>query len=143
MDRLKAIFRVPINAIIDTLNGLISGINQVISALNSIHFGFPDDFPIKQWAGVSLGFNIGKVNPIPHLANGAVIPPNSQFLAMLGDQKSGTNIEAPLDTIKQAVSEVIADQNINVNFGGTMGALIRVLNPKRVRAIMEKAFRTG
>ena len=38
----------------------------------------------------------------PHLAEGSVIPPNREFLAVLGDQKSGTNIEAPLDTIVQA-----------------------------------------
>lgn len=42
---------------------------------------------------------------IPFLAQGAVIPPNAPFLAQLGDQKHGTNIEAPLDTIKQAVQE--------------------------------------
>ena len=45
---------------------------------------------------------------IPALAQGAVIPPNNQFLAVLGDQRSGTNIEAPLDTIKQAVGEEFA-----------------------------------
>ena len=45
---------------------------------------------------------------IPALAQGAVIPPNNRFLAMLGDQTSGTNIEAPLDTIKQAVGEEFA-----------------------------------
>lgn len=39
---------------------------------------------------------------IPHLATGAVIPPNREFMAVLGDQKSGTNIEAPLETIVQA-----------------------------------------
>ena len=46
---------------------------------------------------------------IPQLAKGAVIPPNAPFYAMLGDQKHGTNIEAPLDTIKQAVAEVLSD----------------------------------
>lgn len=44
---------------------------------------------------------------VPALARGAVIPPNRKFMAVLGDQKSGTNIEAPLDTIKQAVAEVL------------------------------------
>lgn len=38
----------------------------------------------------------------PALARGAVIPPNKEFLAVLGDQKSGTNIEAPLDTLVEA-----------------------------------------
>lgn len=47
---------------------------------------------------------------VPYLATGAVIPPNSPFLAMMGDQKSGTNIEAPLSTIKQAVIEALGEQ---------------------------------
>lgn len=52
----------------------------------------------------------------PALATGAVIPPNAPFMAMLGDQKHGTNIEAPLDTIKQAVGEVISELGIHVTF---------------------------
>lgn len=44
---------------------------------------------------------------IPYLAQGAVIPPNREFLAVLGDQKQGTNIEAPLSTIEQALENVM------------------------------------
>ena len=60
---------------------------------------------------------------VPALAGGAVIPANRRFLAMLGDQTSGTNIEAPLDTIKQAVAEVLTgfagggEQPINIYIG--------------------------
>lgn len=50
---------------------------------------------------------LGKVPSIPYLAKGAVIPPNAPFLAMLGDQKHGTNIEAPLATIEKAVENVL------------------------------------
>lgn len=50
---------------------------------------------------------LGKVPSIPYLAKGAVIPPNAPFLAMLGDQKHGTNIEAPLSTIEEAVERVM------------------------------------
>lgn len=51
---------------------------------------------------------LGKVPSIPYLAKGAVIPPNAPFLAMLGDQKHGTNIEAPLSTIEEAVERVMS-----------------------------------
>ena len=58
------------------------------------------------------------------LAQGAVIPPNRQFLAMLGDQTTGTNVEAPLATIKQAMAETLAGwqgsadgQPINIYIG--------------------------
>ena len=40
---------------------------------------------------------------VPYLASGAVIPPNAPFMAVLGDQRNGTNIEAPLSTIQEAV----------------------------------------
>ena len=44
---------------------------------------------------------------VPALAKGAVIPPNRAFLAVLGDQKSGTNVEAPAGLIRQMVAEGI------------------------------------
>lgn len=50
---------------------------------------------------------------IPALAQGTVIPPNKKFMAILGDQKSGTNVEAPLTTIEQAVENVIERMNIS------------------------------
>lgn len=60
--------------------------------------------------------------PIPRLATGAVIPANKEFLAVLGDQKHGTNIEAPLDTIKQAAEEAILNVFSRIGMsGGNMG----------------------
>ena len=47
---------------------------------------------------------------IPYLASGAVIPPNAPFMAVLGDQRNGTNIEAPLSTIQEAVALVMEGQ---------------------------------
>ncbi|WP_298030047.1 hypothetical protein [uncultured Dysosmobacter sp.] len=73
---------------------------------------------------------------LPHLANGAVISPNNEFLAVLGDQRSGTNVEAPLDMIKQAVRDVYGEigagaggTNVNVEFNGSLAALGRMLLP--------------
>lgn len=109
-----------INSIIGTINAMISGvifgINGIIEALNGLSFDIPDWVP--SFGGKSFGFNIPKVPEIkiPYLATGAVIPPNAPFMAMLGDQKNGTNIEAPLDTIKQGLAEVLAEMGINVTF---------------------------
>jgi hypothetical protein len=72
----------------------------------------------RRVAAQSLDGNAPVYNDIPQLAHGAVIPPNKEFLAVLGDQKSGTNVEAPLSTIKQAVMEALAQgsrEPINVN----------------------------
>ena len=51
------------------------------------------------------------ITDLPRLANGAVIPPNQQFAAILGDQRSGMNIESPLKTIEQALRNVMGESN--------------------------------
>ena len=102
-----------VNSLIGFINGMISavvgGLNSAIDALNSLSVDIPDWVPVV--GGNRLGFSIGHVTApqIPYLAQGAVIPANREFLAVLGDQSHGTNVEAPLDTIKQAVAEVIED----------------------------------
>ena len=99
-----------VNGIIGFINRMISavvtGINTVINALNGLSFDLPDIF-----GGGHVGFHISTLTApqIPYLAQGAVIPANREFLAVLGDQSHGTNVEAPLDTIKQAVAEVMED----------------------------------
>ena len=50
---------------------------------------------------------------VPHLADGAVLHADQPFLAMVGDQKHGTNIEAPMSTIKQGVREVMGERTTN------------------------------
>lgn len=108
-----------VNLIISLVNGLVkavcAGVNAVIDALNSLlSFDIPDWVPI--WGGKSWSINLPSVSApqipkltIPRLATGAVIPPNKEFLAVLGDQTQGTNIEAPLETIKQAFREALAE----------------------------------
>ena len=102
-----------VNSLIGFINGMISavvgGLNSAIDALNSLSVDIPDWVPVV--GGNRLRFSIGHVTApqIPYLAQGAVIPANREFLAVLGDQSHGTNVEAPLDTIKQAVAEVMED----------------------------------
>lgn len=86
----------------------------------------------RRVAAQSLDGNAPVYNDIPQLAHGAVIPPNKEFLAVLGDQKSGTNVEAPLSTIKQAVMEALAQgsrEPINVNLVVDGKTLARVVVP--------------
>lgn len=103
---LKNIFKGIWDSIVGIVKGVINKIvdamNFLIGKLNLIHIDIPEWSPIG--GGKSFGFNIPK---IPHLANGAVIPPNQQFAAILGDQRSGMNIEAPANLIKQMVMEGI------------------------------------
>ena len=86
----------------------------------------------RRVAAQNLDGNALVYNEIPALASGAVIPPNRKFLAVLGDQKSGTNVEAPLSTIKQAVMEALAQgsrEPINVNLVVDGKTLARVVVP--------------
>ena len=109
-DKMTAAIKTAVNGIIGFINRMISavvtGINAVINALNGLSFDLPELF-----GGGHVGFNISTLTApqIPYLAQGAVIPANREFLAVLGDQSHGTNVEAPLDTIKQAVAEVMED----------------------------------
>lgn len=111
-------------------NGVIRGINAVIGALNNLHFDIPDWVPVI--GGESFGFNISKLNEIsiPRLATGAVIPPNKEFLAVLGDQKSGTNIETPLDTMVDAFKQALKEMG-GTGTGGGAGKVEIVLQIDR------------
>ena len=81
----------------------------------------------------SFGTSKYNVN-VPKLATGSVIPPNAPFMAMLGDQKHGTNIEAPLDTIKQAVREVVGSGN-----GGVLHAHLYLDGKEVLTSIIDMA----
>lgn len=119
-DALVDIAKTPINLIIGLINGLTGAvedaINWIIDGINELSFTTPDWLP-GDLGGQTFGFDLSQIDipEIPKLAQGAVIPPNSEFLAVLGDQKRGTNIEAPLDTIKQAVLQAL------VSYGGAGG----------------------
>lgn len=124
------------------INGIISAfesmINWIVDGLNKISFDIPD------WlGGGSFGINLpraylGRVK-IPRLAQGAVIPPNREFLAVLGDQKQGTNIEAPLQTIVDAFNIALA-QNGNVG-GGNTEVVLEIDGREFGRAVVEQGNR--
>lgn len=127
--------KTPINGIISVVesmvNKVIEGINSMVDKLNSM----PDFTVTNPFSGQSytMGINLPHLNyvSIPRLAEGAVIPPNKEFMAVLGDQSNGTNIEAPLDTIKQAVAEVIAN-NGNEQVIALLQQLITVVESKNL-----------
>ncbi len=115
LDPISNGFKGMINGVIGFLNsligGIVKGINGVIGLLNKIRIDVPDAVPII--GGLSFGFNIPTMTApqIPQLARGAVLPANKPFLALVGDQRHGTNVEAPLATIQQAVSLVMQQQS--------------------------------
>ena len=142
-DGLVAIVKTPINLIISMINKLlaavIGGLNFIVDAVNSLSFDVPDWVPVI--GGETFGFNLSKltVPEIPLLAQGAVIPANKPFLSVLGDQKSGTNIEAPLSTIEQAVENVLSRSG----FGGSQSAILEIDGEKFGRLVYRLNKREG
>lgn len=115
-------FEALVNGVGGLLQGLInifvSAINGIIDAINLISIDIPDVVP--GIGGKHIGFDISHVlGPtiptvsIPRLAQGAVIPPNKEFLAMLGDQKQGTNIETPLQTMIDAFTQALDNRRLS------------------------------
>lgn len=88
------LFEKMIQFVIDGLNLFLKGVDKVISAVGEV---FGSDWGVATVPDVSLP----RVS-VPRLAKGAVIPANREFLAVLGDQKHGTNIETPLATMIEA-----------------------------------------
>lgn len=107
---MASVIKSPVNLIISFMNAMLRGFqrmqNGFASAMNHMNIRLPKW--LQKFTGwSSVGFNIGYWSPnyIPYLAKGAVIPPNKEFMAVLGDQKNGNNIEAPENLIRQIVRE--------------------------------------
>ena len=94
----------------DGINNAVSGLNRLVRSANELSDLTGKSYPRAQ------SIIVNKL-PIPKLATGAVIPPNREFLAVLGDQKSGTNIEAPMEMLvqafKAAARELVGNGNGN------------------------------
>jgi len=104
-DGLKQKVTDGINIAIDLFNRFIDWINEKLNI---------------SWKGLSLfgteiisagSYQLVTLPRIPRLAQGAVIPPNREFMAVLGDQKSGTNIETPLETMVQAFRQALSESD--------------------------------
>lgn len=129
-----------VNDIISSINrmtsNVASGVSSALSAISNLR---------NASANVSRSVASGIASiPIPKLASGAVIPPNREFLAVLGDQRSGTNVEAPLSTIKQAVAEVLSqmggvgggEQTVILQLDRqVLGQVVYTLNDEQTRRI--------
>lgn len=104
LDLLVSDFKSALNNISSLITQWSGNLSTGINGLN-----IPNDVT---FTGLLSLLKTNKIN-IPMLANGAVIPPNNPFLAVLGDQRSGTNIEAPVGVIREAVEDA-AQPNVTV-----------------------------
>ena len=127
---LENVLRVPVNAIIGLINGMLDSVeyavNGMINAVNKMSITVPDWVP--NIGGNTYGFNLSNITipDIPYLAQGTVVPASyGEFLAVLGDNKRETEVVSPLSTMKKALSEVLdgrdgGDINLVVTLDGSV-----------------------
>lgn len=114
-------------------SGIKAGINGAIGLLNTF-IGWVNDKLHLKWDSFSIGgkeiipavdYQLFKLPEIPKLARGAVIPPNREFAAVLGDQTSGTNIEAPEGLIRSIIRDEMGGSELMNTLGSILDAVER------------------
>lgn len=102
-DGIVTAFKTVVNAIITGINKVVAlpfkGLNNILDKIQNISIVGIEPFKWVTWRA--------PIPQIPKLATGAVIPPRSEFMAILGDQKRGVNIETPLDTMIEAFNKAL------------------------------------
>ena len=106
---IKDTIRNILNKAIGIVNGAIGTVNSAIGGIESAFSFGPWKVPTP-FGSRTIGFTASfpRVPTIPYLAKGAVIPPRSEFLAVLGDQKNGRNLEAPEGVIREIIEDALA-----------------------------------
>lgn len=111
LDIFKGVWNGIISLLEGAINFIINGINSLISGFNSILS--ISDTVAEALFGTTIRIpSISKVS-LPRLATGSVIPPNREFLAVLGDNKQETEVVSPLSTMKQAMLEAMRESGIS------------------------------
>lgn len=111
-DMIVGALKGAVNMVIDLVNLMLRAVtravNAVVDSINDISVTIPSWVPV--FGGKTFSPHVPNMPEyqLPRLAKGAVLPANRPFLAMVGDQKRGTNVEAPLETIKDALRQVMA-----------------------------------
>ena len=112
-DAVRSAFEGIVNFIKAPINQAISIVNNAVGMINNAIGGIESAFSFGPWTvptpfgSKTIGFHatFPRIGTIPYLASGAVIPPRSEFLAVLGDQKKGNNLETPESLLRQIVRE--------------------------------------
>lgn len=136
---VQEIFRGLWNGIVSILEGavnlIVRGVNSLIKQLNKVSLTIPDWVPVVGGNNWSPNIQPMQELKIPRLATGHVVPPNREFLAVLGDNKTETEVVSPLSTMKQAMLEALREsggtggKGTTIVFEGELAALARILRP--------------
>lgn len=131
---IKDTIRNILNKVIGIVNGAIGTVNSAIGGIESAFSFGPWKVPTP-FGSRTIGFTASfpRVPTVPYLAKGAVIPPRSEFLAVLGDQKQGNNIETPEALLRKIVREESGGQQSGGNYRFTAQINRRVLFDEMVK----------
>ena len=125
-----------LNAIVRKVNDTINNINGALSNIeHAFTFTYTYQNPVTGFTDrYTSWMNLSRVNSVPYLASGAVIPPRSEFLAVLGDQKTGNNIEAPEGLLRKIVRE----ESPQKQDGNTYNVSVTASGRKLLNIILEE-----
>lgn len=143
-DAVRSAFEGIVNFIKAPINQAISIVNNAVGMINSAIGGIESAFSFGPWnvptpfGTKTIGFHatFPRIGTIPYLASGAVIPPRSEFLAVLGDQKKGNNLEAPESLLRQIVREESGKGQGN---GNTYNVTVNASGRKLLDIIIDEA----
>lgn len=126
-----------LNKVIGIANSAIGTVNSAIGGIESAFSFGPWEVPTP-FGTKRIGFHatFPRVGTIPYLASGAVIPPRSEFLAVLGDQKKGNNLETPESLLRQIVREESGKGQGN---GNTYNVTVNASGRKLLDIIIDEA----
>ena len=126
-----------LNNIISRVNGMVGNINNSIAGIESgFTFSYNVQLPNGGRRFGNYHLTLPRVNTVPYLASGAVIPPRSEFLAVLGDQKKGNNLETPESLLRQIVRE---ESGKGQNDGNTYNVTVNASGRKLLDIIINEA----
>lgn len=152
-NKFRSIFDSIVNIVKSPINGVIGMINSLLDKVETAQNWIADvlsfSIDLPGWAQSltgysSFGISIGKwsIPDLPYLASGAVIPPNREFMAVLGDQKSGTNIEAPEGLIRKIMREELSKMKNGGNYTFVAQLNRRTLFEEVIKEADFQKFRT-
>lgn len=143
-DAVRSAFEGIVNFIKAPINQAISIVNNAVGMINNAIGGIESAFSFGPWTvptpfgSKTIGFHatFPRIGTIPYLASGAVIPPRSEFLAVLGDQKKGNNLETPESLLRQIVRE---ESGKGQGDGNTYNVTVNASGRKLLDIIIDEA----
>lgn len=137
----RSVFNLVLGVFEAVVNFIISGVNHVIRGFNKF-LALGDK--VTEFLGLGSSKKVSELGKfamprIPALATGTVVPPNREFLAMLGDNKTETEVVSPLSTMKQAMLEALRESG---GYGGGTYQFQLFVNGRQMAVEMVKEINT-